>query len=200
MDREALETLYRLASENGYTKSIDDFQVLLNENEEARKTMYDLSVGEGYTKSLEDFTELVTPSKKKIEERIKERESALNSDIIFSESYETEDANPIFSALNEGWRQGRLVEALSPILGDISDISDEELDYLIETNNKLQSVPKSRQRKEYDEDEYDDEFSGSEMDDSELESFYNNISKYQIVDASSEMNSMKVDDADLSIT
>jgi len=91
-----------------------------------------------------------TDDLKKKEERIKERESALNSEIIFSESYKTEDANPIFSALNEGWEQGRLVEALSPILGDINDISDEELDYLIETNNKLQSVPKSRQRKEYD--------------------------------------------------
>lgn len=151
MEEEVLQSLYTIAKENGYMKDSFEFQKLMNDDEEARKTMYDISLQEGYTKSFDDFTELVTPSKKKIEERIKERESALNSEIIFSESYETEDANPIFSALNEGWRQGRLVEALSPILGDISDISDEELDYLIETNNKLQSVPKSRQRKEYDE-------------------------------------------------
>ena len=151
MEEEVLQSLYTMAKENGYMKDSFEFQKLMNDDEEARKTMYDLSLQEGYTKSFDDFTELVTPSKKKIEERIKERESALNSEIIFSESYDTEDANPIFSALTEGWRQGRLVEALSPILGDVSDISDEELDYLIETNNKLQSVPKSRQRKEYDE-------------------------------------------------
>ena len=148
MEEEVLQSLYTIAKENGYMKDSFEFQKLMNDDEEARKTMYDLSLQEGYTKSFDDFTELVTPSKKKIEERIKERESALNSDIIFSESPETE--NPLLSAFHEGWSQGRIAEALGPILGDIEVISDENLDKLAEYNIKLNNNPPSEQKIAYE--------------------------------------------------
>ena len=148
MEEEVLQSLYTIAKENGYMKDSFEFQKLMNDDEEARKTMYDLSLQEGYTKSFDDFTELVTPSKKKIEERIKERESALNSDIIFSESPDTD--NPILSALNDGIYKGQIAEALGPILGDIDVVSDENLEKLAEYNIKLNNNPPSEQKLAYE--------------------------------------------------
>ena len=148
MEEEVLQSLYTIAKENGYMKDSFEFQKLMNDDEEARKTMYDISLKEGYTKSFDDFTELVTPSKKKIEERIKERESALNSEIIFSESPETD--NPILSAFNDGVYKREIAEALGPILGDIEVISDENLDKLAEYNIKLNNNPPSKQKIAYE--------------------------------------------------
>ena len=59
MNEEALQQLYTLAQGEGYSKSFDDFKVLMNSNEDALNNMYTVSQGEGYKKSIDDFKVLV---------------------------------------------------------------------------------------------------------------------------------------------
>jgi hypothetical protein len=68
MNNEALNTLYQLSQNEGYTDSAEDFYLLMKENEEAVKAMYQISQNEGYTDSVEDFYELVGFTQKKSEE------------------------------------------------------------------------------------------------------------------------------------
>jgi len=68
MNNEALNTLYQLSQNEGYTDSAEDFYLLMKEDEEAVKAMYQISQNEGYTDSVEDFYELVGFTQKKSEE------------------------------------------------------------------------------------------------------------------------------------
>jgi hypothetical protein len=59
MNEEALQQLYTLAQGEGYSRSFDDFKVLMNSNEDALNNMYTVSQGEGYKNSIDDFKVLV---------------------------------------------------------------------------------------------------------------------------------------------
>ena len=59
MNEEALNTLYSLAKEEGYSKSFDEFKLLMSSNNEAINTMYNVSKNNGYTKTIDDFKVLV---------------------------------------------------------------------------------------------------------------------------------------------
>ena len=59
MNEEALQQLYTLAQGEGYSKSFDDFKVLMSSNEDALNNMYTVSQSEGYKKSIDDFKVLV---------------------------------------------------------------------------------------------------------------------------------------------
>jgi len=59
MNEKALQTLYGLAQGDGYTKSFDDFKLLMSENEDALKQMYNLAQSDGYQKDIEQFKTLV---------------------------------------------------------------------------------------------------------------------------------------------
>jgi len=68
MNKEALETLYGLAQRDGYTKSLEEFTILMQQNPEAVNQMYGIARKNGYQKSEEDFNILVgfqQPVKKK---------------------------------------------------------------------------------------------------------------------------------------
>ncbi len=70
MNEQAIQDAYKLFVENGYSKSIDEFKVLMKANNDAREDMYKLFVNQGYRKSKEDFGILMgvsskTPVKKK---------------------------------------------------------------------------------------------------------------------------------------
>ena len=70
MNEQAIQDAYKLFVENGYSKSIDEFKVLMKGNNDAREDMYKLFVNQGYRKSKEDFGILMgvsskTPVKKK---------------------------------------------------------------------------------------------------------------------------------------
>ncbi len=67
MNEEALETLYGLAQQDGYTKSLDEFKQLMNENEEALNQVYGLAQSDGYGKDIEQFKTLVGYGLKKKE-------------------------------------------------------------------------------------------------------------------------------------
>ena len=59
MNEEALQQLYTLAQGEGYSKSFDDFKVLMSSNQDALNNMYTVAQGEGYKKSMDDFKVLV---------------------------------------------------------------------------------------------------------------------------------------------
>ncbi len=59
MNEEAINDAYKLFVRNGYSKSPEEFRILMNRNENARRDMYDLFVGEGYSKSPEEFNVLM---------------------------------------------------------------------------------------------------------------------------------------------
>ena len=68
MNKEALETLYGLAQQDGYKKSLEEFTILMQQNPEAVNQMYGLARKNGYQKSEDDFNILVgfqQPVKKK---------------------------------------------------------------------------------------------------------------------------------------
>ena len=47
MNDEALEVLYGLAQGDGYSKTFDEFKILMSQNEEAVNMMYGLAQGDG---------------------------------------------------------------------------------------------------------------------------------------------------------
>lgn len=176
MEEEVLQSLYTIAKENGYMKDSFEFQKLMNDDEEARKTMYDISLKEGYTKSFDDFTELVTPSKKKIEERIKERESEYGSHPGLLERYDFDDEegglNPIISAVGylgdqvgftsmfeagvtTGSIQSELSQQIFPLLTSKDKFTEEQLERLISLNEQLKNAPQSESRKKFDKNYYE---------------------------------------------
>ena len=59
MNEEALKVLYGLAQGDGYTKSFDEFTLLMSDNEDAVNTMFGLAQQDGYTKNMDDFKTLV---------------------------------------------------------------------------------------------------------------------------------------------
>jgi|15BtaG_2_1085339.scaffolds.fasta_scaffold00299_10 hypothetical protein len=70
MNEQAIQDAHKLFVDNGYSKSINEFKVLMESNTDAREDMYKLFVNQGYRKSKEDFAILMgvslnTPVKKK---------------------------------------------------------------------------------------------------------------------------------------
>lgn len=59
MNEDALNEVFNLSLDAGYTKDLDAFRELMANNEEARAEAFDLSVKAGYTKDINTFTELV---------------------------------------------------------------------------------------------------------------------------------------------
>ena len=58
MNEEALKVLYGLAQGDGYTKSFDEFTLLMSDNEDAVNTMFGLAQQDGYNKNRDDFKTL----------------------------------------------------------------------------------------------------------------------------------------------
>ena len=63
-NQDAINTLYELAKDDGYTKSIEEFQVTMTNNPDAVSRMYEVAKQDGYTKSIDDFNVLVGSKKK----------------------------------------------------------------------------------------------------------------------------------------
>ena len=59
MNEEAIQRLYELSQQDGYTKSLDEFKQLMRTNGEAQEQVYQLALGDGYTKYFDDFKLLV---------------------------------------------------------------------------------------------------------------------------------------------
>ena len=55
----ALNDLYDMFVEEGYTKSKDEFLILMQTNENAVNDAYDMFVEEGYSKTINDFVDLL---------------------------------------------------------------------------------------------------------------------------------------------
>jgi hypothetical protein len=59
MNEEALQAAYNLFKSDGYSDSIEDFNLLINSNEEALQAAYNLFKSDGYSDSIEDFSSLL---------------------------------------------------------------------------------------------------------------------------------------------
>ena len=64
MNEEALQEIYSLAVEEGYTGDLAKFYTLLQTNGDALNTVYDIAKDEGYKNSLESFEVLLGLKKK----------------------------------------------------------------------------------------------------------------------------------------
>jgi len=64
MNIEVLKDLYNRAVQKGYTKSIEEFKVLINTNQDVIQDNYEYVKSKGYTKPIESFMDLVTDKKK----------------------------------------------------------------------------------------------------------------------------------------
>ena len=83
MDKEVLEDLYKRAVSKGYTKTLEDFTLLINSDEEVLLDNYNYVKEKGYAKPIEDFQALLTEKKNPEVSSIKPTE---NIPIAFSES------------------------------------------------------------------------------------------------------------------
>jgi len=63
MNEQAINDLYNLAKQNGYTKSLDEFVNLMYTNDNAFNDMYSLAKNNGYQKSQDDFSVLIGKKK-----------------------------------------------------------------------------------------------------------------------------------------
>ena len=101
MNEEVLKDLYDRAVSQGYTKSIEEFQELLNNNDDVLNDNYNHVKSQGYQKSIEDFSILVGVKKKDESDSISQEvvtESVTQTEqeeVISSDVSETiEEANP----------------------------------------------------------------------------------------------------------
>lgn len=66
MNEQAINDLYNLAKQNGYTKSLDEFVNLMYTNDNAFNDMYSLAQNNGYQKSQDDFSILIGKKKSEV--------------------------------------------------------------------------------------------------------------------------------------
>ena len=59
MNQQALNDAYKLFTNSGYNKSIDEFQILLSENPKALADSYALFTKAGYTGNEDSYKELL---------------------------------------------------------------------------------------------------------------------------------------------
>ena len=63
MDKEVLKDLYKRAVSKGYTKTLEDFALLINSDEEVLLDNYNYVKEKGYAKPIEDFFKLFSLKK-----------------------------------------------------------------------------------------------------------------------------------------
>ena len=64
MDEEVLQDLYNRAQSKGYTKSFEDFVVLIQADKEVQDDMFSYVQEQGYQKNIEDFQQLIGVKKR----------------------------------------------------------------------------------------------------------------------------------------
>ena len=82
MNEQALNDAYKLFASKGYTKSIEEFKVLMSSNENALNDAYKLFSSKGYSKPIDDFKVLIGVSgvkKKEDSEPVGETEGTMAS-------------------------------------------------------------------------------------------------------------------------
>jgi hypothetical protein len=111
MNEEALQQLYTLAQGEGYSKSFDDFKVLMSSNEDALNNMYTVAQGEGYKKSMDDFKGLV----------------GFGGQVEISQEVQDEFAK---DPVREAVKKKDVTESVSADGSSVSQISDEQAQFM----------------------------------------------------------------------
>ena len=104
MDKEVLKDLHDRAVSKGYTKSIEDFSVLLSSDEEVLNDNFNYVTEKGYTKSIEDFSVLVGVTQPQEEE-------------LTEEMMETgqRDAAPAYAMTEDKFEAEKKKDGVSPL-------------------------------------------------------------------------------------
>jgi GNAT superfamily N-acetyltransferase len=116
MNEEALNTLYSIAQKEGYSKSIEDFKILMKSNQDAVSNMHEAAKKEGYNKPIEDFNILVG------------FEEAETQEELTPEMMETgqRDASPAYAMTEEKYAAEKKKDGESPLQDGVSaDVVEE---------------------------------------------------------------------------
>ena len=76
MNEEAIQHAYDLFTNDGYTKSVDEFKTLMSSNPDALAHSYGLFQSDGYSKSLEEFQALMAGTQ---QEEVKKKDSSTDA-------------------------------------------------------------------------------------------------------------------------
>lgn len=77
MNEEAIQHAYDLFTNDGYTKSVDEFKTLMSSNPDALAHSYGLFQSDGYSKSLEEFQALMAGNQ--VKEEVKKKDSSTDT-------------------------------------------------------------------------------------------------------------------------
>ena len=77
MNEEAIQHAYDLFTNDGYTKSVDEFKQLMSSNPDALAHSYGLFQSDGYSKSLEEFQALMAGNQ--VKEEVKKKDSSTDT-------------------------------------------------------------------------------------------------------------------------
>jgi len=124
VDEQVLKDLYNRAVSKGYQKSIEDFSLLLNKDNDVLNDSYNYVKEQGYKKSIEDFSTLVGVKKKD------ESESIVQEDVMESTT-PTEQEEVISSDVSVPIQQGNPSDLNPPeiSISDDSVITEPMLDF-----------------------------------------------------------------------
>ena len=77
MNEEAIQHAYDLFTNDGYTKSVDEFKTLMSSNPDALAHSYGLFQSDGYSKSIEEFQALMAGNQ--VKEEVKKKDSSTDT-------------------------------------------------------------------------------------------------------------------------
>lgn len=143
MNEEAIKLSYELAKSEGYTKSYEDFKILMSTDESAVLIAYDQAKEEGYEKSSEEFKALVGFKKKEDSESYGEKEA--------TESVPSKDFLGIdwINSIASGFKQGQAADDAMKILIKESSASDEDIEAYIKAVSEMDKYEASEGMKSF---------------------------------------------------
>ena len=103
MNEQAIKTAYDLFVKDGYTDSIDDFKILMQQNPQGRQAAYELFVADGYQDQIQDFDSLmgIGAEKKKLEDTESQLEDGSLVSPIVEEDYYTGTFGAILKGVDD---------------------------------------------------------------------------------------------------
>jgi len=171
MDPEVLQDLYNRAVSQGYTKTLEDFALLLQSDEEVLQDNFEHVQQQGYTKSIDEFGGLLGVKKKDETNMDSELEAG---SLVSPDSEITEEdyfqgvfgdilrgvdtivplgigdfVDDMARSIASGYYQGVAAEDASDLLLRGSSASEEDISSFLESQKKTQTYGPSKEMQEY---------------------------------------------------
>ena len=171
MDPEVLQDLYDRAVSKGYTKTLEDFALLLQSDDEVLQDTFQYVQQQGYAKSIDDFGGLVGVKKKDETNMDSELEAG---SLVSQDSEPTEEdyfqgvfgdilrgvdtivplgigdfVDDMARSIASGYYQGVAAEDASDLLLRGSSATEEDISSFLESQKKTQTYGPSKEMQEY---------------------------------------------------